>query len=186
LKARTHGSDGWIEKDALIGVIEGICQRLDVTHFSCRGYVSQSEMWTAAMRLKQHNSPVVVHLGDHDPSGMDMTRDIQDRLNLFGAGVKVERIALTMAQVEEFNPPPNPAKLTDSRAGEYTAEFGDSSWELDALEPAMMSDLIEETILKYRNRRQWNQRVKREKEERAQLQKVSDGWDEIIERLEEE
>jgi hypothetical protein len=37
----------WIEKDALVGVIEGVCEELDVPFFSCRGYTSQSEMWGA-------------------------------------------------------------------------------------------------------------------------------------------
>jgi hypothetical protein len=74
----------WIEKDALIGVIEGTCNDNRVDYFSCRGYVSQSEMHDAAMRLKRYSrqgqTPVIIHLGDHDPSGIDMTRDITDRL----------------------------------------------------------------------------------------------------------
>ncbi|GAI44296.1 unnamed protein product, partial [marine sediment metagenome] len=108
----------WIEKDALIGVIEPICKELDLPHFSCRGYVSDSEMWQAAMRLLRHvrngQDVIVLHLGDHDPSGIDMTRDITDRLNLFSffkGGIEVQRIALTMEQIEEQSPPPNPAKV---------------------------------------------------------------------------
>lgn len=80
---------------------------------------------------------VILHLGDHDPSGIDMTRDISDRLELFGADVEVKRIALNWDQIDEFTPPPNPAKLSDSRAGAYIAEYGDESWELDALEPTL-------------------------------------------------
>ena len=85
----------WIEKDALLGVIEDVCRRNDVPFFSCRGYNSQSEMWVAAQRMieKMDGDPsygpedgqevIILHLGDHDPSGMDMTRDIQDRMQLF-------------------------------------------------------------------------------------------------------
>lgn len=77
----------WIEKDALVGVIEGVCEANDVPYFSCRDYTSQSEVWGAAQRLLRHvrrgQIPVVLHLGDHDPSGLDMTRDITDRLGLF-------------------------------------------------------------------------------------------------------
>ena len=139
----------WIEKDALIGVVEGVCERLDVPCFSCRGYVSQSAMWRAAMRIKakeRRQSTHILHLGDHDPSGIDMTRDIRDRLNMFGCSAEVDRIALTMEQVEEIQPPPTPAKITDTRSSAYIAEYGDESWELDALDPAYLERLIEDHV----------------------------------------
>ena len=143
----------WIEKDALVGVIEGVCERFQVPHFSCRGYTSQSEMWEAAQRLsrkrknggRQEKDVVILHLGDHDPSGIDMTRDIESRLNEFSnsAHIQVERIALNMRQVDEYSPPPNFAKATDARFEDYRAKFGEDCWELDALEPSVISDLIE-------------------------------------------
>lgn len=101
----------WIEKDALVGVIETICNRLRIPFFSCRGYVSQSEMYEAAQRMQRWvgQEPIIFHLGDHDPSGIDMTRDIQERLDLFGANCEVNRIALTMDQIRAINPPPFPS-----------------------------------------------------------------------------
>jgi hypothetical protein len=140
----------WIEKDALVGVIEQTCNELDVPFFSCRGYVSQSETWSAAMRFRQYESrgqrPIIIHLGDHDPSGIDMTRDIQDRMTMFGSEVEVLRIALNYDQVEEYGPPPNPTKLTDSRAGVYLEHHGRESWELDALEPKVLNALVQGEI----------------------------------------
>lgn len=132
----------WIEKEALIGVIADICEELDVPYFACKGYVSQSEMWNTSQRLIGYQGkgaqPVIVHLGDHDPSGIDMTRDIFDRCDLFMeyAGPKVERIALNMNQVEQYSPPPNPAKLTDTRCHSYIAEYGYSSGSLMHLSQA--------------------------------------------------
>ncbi len=109
-----HYCEVWIEKEALAGVIEGICTELDVPFFACKGYTSQSEMWVAAQRLiKKENAgkeTIIFHLGDHDPSGIDMTRDITDRLELFESTVEVRRIALSMSQIDKYNPPPNPAK----------------------------------------------------------------------------
>ena len=170
----------WIEKEALVGVISGPCQKLDVDYFACKGYTSQSEMWNAGQRLERyiadHQTPVIIHLGDHDPSGIDMTRDIQDRQGLFvPAGVKVERIALNMDQVEVFNPPPNPAKLTDSRCQGYISEYGSSSWELDALEPSVIGNLIEDTVLKYRHPGDWIEAVAREDSERLKLTGLADA-----------
>ena len=70
----------WIEKDALVGVIQGVCAQNDVPYFSCRGYTSQTAMWEAAQRLqrfeKRGQDVVIIHLGDHDPSGIDMTRSL--------------------------------------------------------------------------------------------------------------
>ena len=178
----------WIEKDALVGVIEGVCNDLDIDYFSCRGYTSQSEMWSAAMRLKryQHNAqvPLILHLGDHDPSGKDMTRDITDRLAEFSGGeIEVKRLALNMPQVEQYNPPPNPAKITDSRAEKYIEAFGQESWELDALEPAVIAQLIRSAVLEVRDQDQWDEAVAKEDEHKAQLAKVSAAWSTIIEEL---
>lgn len=168
----------WIEKDALVGVIEGVCTEWDVPFLSCRGYVSQSEMWRAGRRLAMRPRPYIIHLGDHDPSGIDMTRDIQERLNMFAGNVTVNRIALTMDQVEEHGPPPNPAKLSDSRASEYIARFGNDSWELDALEPALMANLIEEEIKNTVDMDMFEAAKKRQEKERRQLVDVAENWKE--------
>ncbi len=166
----------WIEKDALIGVIEDVCNECDVPFFSCRGYVSDSEMWTAAMRQVVHHNngqeTVVLHLGDHDPSGIDMSRDIEDRLDLFTEGnfyISVKRIALTMEQVIEVGPPPNPAKVTDSRFNRYQEKHGDESWELDALEPSYLRTLIEDEIQLIRDDDLWDEAVESQEKQREVL-----------------
>ncbi len=170
----------WIEKDALIGVIEGVCKRYDVPYFSCRGYTSQSAMWRAGQRLLEHGEngqdTHIIHLGDHDPSGIDMTRDIVDRLELFmsldGQHTGLTRIALNMDQVEEHNPPPNPTKLTDSRAKVYIENFGYESWELDALNPAVLADLIEAQLNGLRDDALWDEAVEEEQAAREKLAEV--------------
>lgn len=163
----------WIEKDALVGVIDSICRTLDVPYFSCRGYTSQSEMWVAAQRLSGYESSgqktVIIHLGDHDPSGKDMSRDIQDRLYLFQSETEVERIALNMDQVRKYNPPPNPAKITDSRARAYIKSFGNQSWELDALDPKTLAKLITSKVKSYRDEKLWAEQVKIEAAHRGTL-----------------
>lgn len=182
----------WIEKDALVGVIETVCRANDVDFFSCRGYTSQSEMWEAAQRLARYKKagqdPLVLHFGDHDPSGLDMTRDISARLNEFSyEDIELRRLALTRDQIDQYDPPPNPAKVTDSRArGEngYIALHGDESWELDALQPQVISQLIQDEINKERDDALWDEDVETENEHKAQLQKVSDNWDEIVDNLE--
>lgn len=170
----------WIEKDALIGVIERPCAELDVPYFSCRGYTSQSELWRAAQRHRGYGTPtVVIHLGDHDPSGKDMTRDIEERLQLFGADSSVERIALNMDQIKRWNPPPNPAKVTDSRFAAYEAEFGSSSWELDALDPRKIDALVRSSIEDYLDQDLFDERVLQQEGDRTLLRKCSTRWSKV-------
>ncbi|MCL4867830.1 MAG: hypothetical protein KJ063_02580 [Anaerolineae bacterium] len=180
----------WVEKDALVGVLERVCTRHDVDYFSCRGYVSQSEMYEAARRLARYlgrgQAVTVLHLGDHDPSGMDMTRDIRERLTLFleGMGIHVNRLALNWDQIEQYNPPPNPAKATDARFEGYAAKFGYESWELDALEPAVIESLIERHILRLRDDALWQKSVNEEETHRDLLLRTSNQWPGVVEYLE--
>lgn len=168
----------WIEKEALVGVIERVCTEMDVPFFACRGYVSQSEQWRAYKRAHRNRfvdqDTVVLHLGDHDPSGIDMTRDNQDRLDLFmgGPGVTVERIALTMDQIDEYGPPPNPAKVTDSRWASYTHRYGYESWELDALDPTMLQELILEKVKNHRDEEAWLEKTAQLRSELATLDTI--------------
>ena len=154
-KGQPNYVEVWVEKDALVDIVGQACRPIDTPYFSCRGYTSQSEMWSAAQRFKRQNAErdgcYIIHLGDHDPSGIDMTRDIQERLWLFGADVEVKRVALTMNQVQTYNPPPNPAKVTNTRASKYIDVYGNESWELDALEPQMLNQLITNEVTALRD-----------------------------------
>lgn len=179
----------WIEKEALSGVFERICRPLDVGYLACRGYTSQSEMWSAAMRFVNHikngKSVTILHFGDHDPSGIDMTRDIQDRLNMFvkhhtgREGVTVKRLALNMDQVELYNPPENPAKSTDSRFASYQETFGDSSWELDALNPRTLAEIVKTHVKAVCDKDKWDEIVAEENRNKALLQAAANNWSEV-------
>lgn len=177
----------WVEKDALVGVIEVACAKWKCPYFSCRGYTSDSEVWGAAQRLDGYDDegykPIIFHLGDHDPSGIDMSRDIDDRLFLFSGApsrIEVVRIALTFEQVEKIGPPPNPAKITDSRFSGYKKKYGDESWELDALSPTYIADLIADEMVKIIDPEAWEASKEAELNGRAQLQGIADNYESII------
>jgi hypothetical protein len=182
---QNHYVEVWVEKDSLRGIIARACQPLDVPHFSCRGYNSQSEMWVAAQRLlvaREKGKEVhIIHLGDHDPSGIDMSRDMEDRLTIFTRDpVHIDRIALNMNQIQQYDPPPNPAKITDSRYESYRKHFGESSWELDALAPEIIVDLIETAVKKYRNQELWDKAVKDEKRGKDTLRYIHQYFPEVV------
>ncbi len=174
----------WIEKDALMGVIEGVCEELRVPYFACRGYASQSEIYAAGKRFQEQRrkgfKPIVFYLGDHDPSGIHMPQDVAGRLQLFSRNyVEVRRLALNMEQIEEYNPPPNPAKDTDSRFEGYQEEFGDDSWELDALDPDVINDLIRDALDDIIDRAQWDLDIEKEVENQKGLQGTHDHFDRV-------
>lgn len=172
----------WVEKDALLGVVNKAAERWKVPTMACKGYMSASEAWRAGQRFKEQSengkSCFLIHLGDHDPSGIDMTRDNGARLDMFaGEGVvEVRRIALNMDQVQKYAPPPNPAKITDSRATGYIKKFGGKSWELDALEPSVLDKLIDTEIRKLVDADEWARVRTEQKEKRDVLGALSEHW----------
>lgn len=180
----------WIEKDALVGVLEVACDPWHVPYFSCRGYTSDSQAWEASQRLdrtiRKGQTPLILHLGDHDPSGIDMSRDIKSRLNLFSREshkIDVRRIALTMDQVREVNPPPNPAKQTDARFAAYQDTYGDESWELDALDPTYITELIASQMKEIVDTAAWGESTVCRDEGRRKLGVVAVRWDELTDAL---
>jgi hypothetical protein len=172
----------WIEKDALLGVIESICRRWRVPYFACRGNNSETMQYQAGKRFAEYVEngffPLVLHLGDHDPNGLDMTRDNTDRLATYARGdVEVRRLALNMGQVERYRPPPNFAKETDTRYNAYVRRFNTTKcWELDALNPTVIAALIGSEIESLIDRKAWDSALAKETEQRRLLGKASANW----------
>jgi hypothetical protein len=177
---QTNYVEVWVEKQALAGVLEPITWRWHVPLMVNKGYSSASAMKEAADRIKGrvHSArpPTrahILYLGDHDPSGEDMVRDVKDRLTEFGVPrLKVHKVALTWEQIQLHKPPPNPAKLTDSRATAYIEKFGDESWELDALPPRELNRLVTASIQGLLDFDKMKAVISKEDEARAKLKKV--------------
>lgn len=194
--AKQYRSDFWenqplhveiaFEKDALMGVFERVANNWRIGYTSCRGYISDSEIWSAAQRLKSYRKDVyLLYFGDHDPSGIHMTEDVRNRLALFGAdNVIVERLALNMDQIQQYNPPPNPAKETDTRFAAYQDEFGDESWELDALSPPVLDGLVRDWIRKHIDTHAWEESYNQEQADKQNLEEISRRYEDVIEFLE--
>jgi hypothetical protein len=142
-----------------------------------RGYTSCSALKEAYERFisaqvdfDQHIC--ILYIGDHDPSGLDMIRDIRTRLLEFGANVEIEHIALTYNQIEEYSPPPNFVKAKDPRGTGYRERFGNDSWEVDALEPKVLHDLVETAIKERVDMALFNETLKKEKKQKERLRKL--------------
>jgi hypothetical protein len=183
-KGQAYYVELWVEKDALSGVLQPLASEYHVTMMVNRGYSSQSAMYDASKRF--HAAPamqdcdldgsVLLYLGDHDPSGEDMVRDIKDRLEMFGVeNLEVRKLALTMDQVEKYKPPPNPAKMSDPRAGEYVDKHGATSWEVDALPPDVLVKIIRDALDDIVDNDRMDRIKDREALDKRDLEKAVDG-----------
>lgn len=173
----------WVEKEALSNVLDRACDDFRVPWFCCKGYPSLSEMWRTSLRLLRQAHPsnggsgkqvTILYLGDHDPSGIDMVRNLRDRLKLltYELDMDIMRIALNMAQIEEYALPPNPAKETDSRSPGYVEKYGNESWELDALKPQLLVDLIQDNLRGLIDNEAWGMSAVEEADAKKQLRGI--------------
>lgn len=179
---KLHRVEVWVEKDAAVGIVEPTCNALRLPYFSCRGYSSSSGLYEAGKRLESYRragyETLILYLGDHDPSGVQMTDVSQERVDLYArGGINFRRIALTLPQVEQYSPPPNFVKETDSRTKWYIDKFEtEDCWELDALSPKVVDALIREHVDPLIDKKAWDATMAREAEHKATLQEIISDW----------
>lgn len=174
----------WVEKDALSSLVSQACQKYRVLVFPSRGFSSFTKVKEGIRRLyknteiisKNADDPIrnkptyILHLADHDPSGLIMTEDLRNRFSKYKANfIEVERIGLNIEQVRQFNLRPNPIKSADSRSAEYSRSFGTDCWELDALPPDELQKIIAAKIKNYTDPEAWEVTEKEIEEGKRQI-----------------
>lgn len=163
----------WVEKEALTGILKRITEHYHVVLMANRGYSSCSAMHEAYKRIrfreKRGIDTNILYLGDHDPSGLDMIRDIEERLNEFGVYPDVKHLAITAQQIKKYKAPPNPAKIKDPRAKWYIEKYGNISWEIDALEPKILNRLVKSNIEKLIDVDLFTAQLQQEEKDKDQL-----------------
>ena len=182
----------WVEKDALAGVLEDVCDEYGVHLVVCRGYPSYSAIRDAMVRLSKWSKARkaehgvfpkwsdihILYFGDFDPSGEDIPRSIgANLLEWFDFSPQISRCALLPEQVEEYDLPPAPAKKTDARAAGFIERHGDVSVELDALRPNILQGLVKGAISERWDGDQCQRIVELEDKETARLHHMIDSMD---------
>lgn len=180
------------EKQAVESVLAPLANRYHIHFGYNKGYSSAAMMYELSKRLVDQiyagKTVKVLYCGDHDSSGLDMIRDIRERINEFLTSgndafeiSEVEEVfdiiplALSMEQVEQYHPPPNPAKISDPRARWYIEQYGQSSWELDALRPEVLRDIVERGIQRHIDLDKYNTWIRRETPLKQRLQDFADS-----------
>lgn len=182
-EGQSYYAELWVEKEALASVLEPVADESHVTMMVNKGYSSSSAMYESARRFLYHcrdndKEPVLFYIGDFDPSGEDMVRDISDRMRMFGVDLDVRKVALTMEQIQKHKPPPNPAKVTDPRAKNYIRQHGRKSWEVDALDPNELQRLIRRGLSSVIDVHALNKVKEREKGHVERLEEIRDDLQE--------
>jgi hypothetical protein len=154
-----------LEKDALSRLVSRIANKYSVRTFPTRGYPSFSyvqEMSRYITSRPGDKHSIVLYYGDFDPSGVDIERDLTERLQKYGAkDFEVHRVALTMDQIRQYDLPPMPVKRSDARADGFLAEHGDRAVELDALDPNLLQSTVEHSIRQQIDAAKWNAKIKK-------------------------
>lgn len=169
----------WCEKDALSNVLYKISSKYHLNLMINRGYSSCTAMHDAFNRFKRCtwvDEKVILYIGDHDPSGLDMIRDIEKRLNEFGEFPDIIPIALTEEQINTYNPPPNPAKMTDPRSDKYVKKHGHISYEVDALPPNILNQIVSQNVENHIDMSIFNEVLAEEEEQKKQLTAIAESW----------
>ncbi len=175
----------WVEKDALSALFGSAVKAYRAVVFPSRGYSSFTKVMEALERFPKQRSITILHFSDHDPSGLDMSRDIGSRLNGYSRGYQngglvVKRLALDIDQVRALGLPSNPTKKADSRARDYVAQYGDECWELDAVPPDTLSQWVREAVEREIDMTAWKVAEERAMEERDTIRRALEDCEEDI------
>lgn len=136
----------WLEKDALASVLVEETDPWDVPLMVTRGYPSVSYLHGAAVQMASWGKPALVYyFGDHDPSGVDISRNVEARLREFAPDTPIyfERVAVNPEQIESMGLITRPTKTSDSRSKNFAGE----SVEVDAIPARQLRAMARECIL---------------------------------------
>jgi hypothetical protein len=167
----------WCEKDAVIGSIEDVTDKLGVTVRVGRGFQSATLVHEIAERFSTIKKPkVVFYLGDHDPSGLCIEQDLYDRTSRLCGSFRLERLAIFAADIKKFRLPPLRIKQTDTRALAFLNQHSNRCVELDALPPEELRRRIEQAVEGVMDTDKWNRAVDVEAAEIASIEHTLSTW----------
>jgi len=165
----------WLEKDALSGIFEDILEPYGVTLNVGRGYDGWTSIKDAARRYKEIGKPVsILYFGDFDPSGEDMNKSLEERLNFFkGFTATIDKVAILKDDIEKYDLPPALAKKTDTRYEQFIEAQGDAKTvELDALPINVLTSRIKTEVEANLDMAALGALLETESEQRATLEQM--------------
>ena len=173
-----------LEKDALSRLVSDVANQYSVRTFPTRGYPSftyVNRMATYIRNRLKDKPTVVLYFGDFDPSGIDIERDLEDRLRKYDAGdFKVRRVALTKDQIQQYSLPPMPVKRSDARSEGFMESYGDQSVELDALDPNTLKFMVAQSIASNINLDLWKKKEEKIEDLKVWIKEKLDNMENLV------
>lgn len=176
----------WVEKDAIIGAIQNVTDELGIMVHVGRGFLSTTKAHEIAEHFKsiRYSEPdkiiEVFYLGDHDPEGRVIERDLKKRIRGYmTSGFGLTRLAIHKADIKKFHLPPQKIKDSSANAAKFRKKHGEQTVELDALPPTELRKRIRDAVEQCINRELWDRAVGVEDAELASIQSFADTWSEM-------
>lgn len=135
----------WCEAGGMLPQLANYCDEYGVPVMSSGGFDSVTTKHNFAQEAAEHDTVRILHIGDHDPSGVHMYSSLDEDLSAFvdyyGGDIYVDRIAVTPDQVDELNLPTAPPKATDNRS------FVGRTTQAEAIPPRRLRDIVKQEII---------------------------------------
>ena len=177
----------WVEKDAIIGSIQDVTDDLGIVVRVGRGFLSTTKAHEIAehfgsVRSSDLDKPInIFYLGDHDPSGRDIERDLKERIRGYMAsGFDLTRLAIHKADIRKFHLPPLKIKSSDSRSESFRKRHGEQCVELDALPPTELRRRIRDAVEHCIDSELWDRAVAVENAELSSIESFADQWSAVV------
>jgi hypothetical protein len=167
----------WSEKGTVRGVLDPVLDHYGVGFRVTHGFSGATTIYDVAQ--DDDGRPLIVlYVGDYDPSGLCMSEhDLPDRLAKYGGEhVVLKRIALLREPLPGLPSFPASDKKRDPRYGWFIRNYGKRCWELDALDPNDLREIVRQAIEAEIEPEVRNRCARIERAERESLLTVLDSW----------
>jgi hypothetical protein len=172
-----HRTMGLSEKGTVRGVLRPVLDELAVGFFPVHGFSSATAAHDLAMD-DDGRDLILLYVGDYDPSGMNMSEhDLPTRFAKYdGDHIKLRRVALTREHLRGLPSFPATDKRDDPRYGWFVRNYGDTCWELDAMDPNDLRDCVEREIMGLIEPVAWARCEAVNAAEQESLKTILEGW----------
>ncbi len=163
-----------VEKNTVEPIVKPVAMEYTIPLTSGRGYCSVPPRWEMAERFRRSGKEglILLMLFDFDPDGEEIAssfaRSMRDDFDI--ETIVPIKVALTAAQIKEYELPPRmQAKTTSSNYGKFSMKHGDSACELEALNPADLQRVLREASEGIIDREALGHEIAAEKADAAEL-----------------
>jgi hypothetical protein len=165
----------WCESGSASGIVYPVTAKWDAPLMPSHGFSSKAFCWNTAKTIEHIDKPTYIfYVGDYDPSGVHIDRDIEAKLHRYApdADITFKRIAVLPEQIEAWNLPSAPPKKSDSRS----KSFDGRAVEVEAIEPSTLRQLVDDELMSLVDQDAYRRMLIVEEAERDTLAAVISSW----------